>query len=97
MLEKRGFGKFKAIDAGRRAAKTKSEGGSTGKKKGLKVVNRKNHVYFIVLYFSVIFEFAHRRKKYLISAILLASNRHHNKDQTKKQSKTERERTGKDK
>jgi hypothetical protein len=49
MLEKRVFRKFKAIDVGRRAAKTKSEGGSTRKKKGLKVVNRKNHVYFIVL------------------------------------------------
>ncbi len=41
MLEKRVLGKFKAIDAGTRATKTKSEGGSTGKKKGLKVVNRK--------------------------------------------------------
>ncbi len=51
MLEKRVLGKFKAIDARRRVAKTKSEGGSTRKKKGLKVVNRKNHVYFIVLYF----------------------------------------------
>jgi hypothetical protein len=41
MLEKRVLGKFKAIDAGTRAAKTKSEGGSTGKKKVLKAVNRK--------------------------------------------------------
>ncbi len=41
MLEKRVLGKFKAIDAGTRVVKTKSEGGSTGKKKGLKVVNRK--------------------------------------------------------
>ncbi len=41
MLEKRVLGKFKAIDVGTRAAKTKSEGGSTGKKKGLKAVNRK--------------------------------------------------------
>ncbi len=40
MLEKRVLGKFKAIDAGRRAAKTKSEGGSTRKKKGLKAVNQ---------------------------------------------------------
>ncbi len=41
MLEKRVFGKFKAIDAGTRAVKTKSEGGSTRKKKGLKAMNRK--------------------------------------------------------
>jgi hypothetical protein len=40
MLEKRVLGKFKAIDAGRRAAKTKSEGGSTRKKKGLKAMNQ---------------------------------------------------------
>ncbi|CAK9201088.1 unnamed protein product [Sphagnum troendelagicum] len=41
MLEKRVLGKFKAIAAGTRAAKTKSEGASTGKKKGPKAVNRK--------------------------------------------------------
>jgi hypothetical protein len=41
MLEKRVLGKFTAIDARRRATKTKSEGGSTGKIKGLKAVNRK--------------------------------------------------------
>jgi len=41
MLEKRVLGKFKAIDARTRAVKTKSEGGSTRKKKGLKAVNRK--------------------------------------------------------
>jgi hypothetical protein len=41
MLEKRVLRTFKAIDAGRTATKTKSEGGSTGKKKGLKAVNRK--------------------------------------------------------
>jgi hypothetical protein len=40
MLEKNVLGKFKAIDPGRRAAKTKSEGGSTRKKKGLKAVNQ---------------------------------------------------------
>jgi hypothetical protein len=40
-LKKRVLGKFKAIDVGRRAAKTKSKGGNTGKKKGLKAVNRK--------------------------------------------------------
>jgi hypothetical protein len=40
MLEKRVLGKFKAIDAGRTATKTKSEGGSTGKKKGLKAMNQ---------------------------------------------------------
>jgi len=57
----------------------------------------KHLVKDIAMFISVIFEFAHRRKKHLISAILLASNRHHNKDQTKKQRKTERERTGKDK
>jgi hypothetical protein len=39
MLEKRVLGKFKAIDAGTRAAKTKYEGGSTRKKKGLKAMN----------------------------------------------------------
>jgi hypothetical protein len=41
MLEKRVLGKFKAIAAGTRAAKTKPEGASTGKKKGVKPVNRK--------------------------------------------------------
>lgn len=41
MLEKRVLGKFKAIAAGTRAAKTKSEGASTGKKKGPKAVNQK--------------------------------------------------------
>jgi hypothetical protein len=41
MLEKRVLGKFKAIAAGTRAAKTKSEGASTGKKKGPKAVSRK--------------------------------------------------------
>jgi hypothetical protein len=41
MFEKRVLGKFKAIDARTRAAKTKFEGGSTGKKKGLKAVNWK--------------------------------------------------------
>jgi hypothetical protein len=41
MLEKRVLGKFKAIAAGTRATKTKSEGASTGKKKGPKAVNRK--------------------------------------------------------
>jgi hypothetical protein len=40
MLEKRVLGKFKAIDAGRRVAKTKSEGGSTRKKKGLNAMNQ---------------------------------------------------------
>jgi hypothetical protein len=37
------------------------------------------------------------RKQREDSAILLASNRPHNEDQTKKQRKTERERTGEDK
>jgi hypothetical protein len=41
MLEKRVLRKFKAIDAGTRVVKTKSEGGSTRKKKGLKAVNWK--------------------------------------------------------
>jgi hypothetical protein len=41
MLEKRVLRKFKAIVVGMRAAKTKFEGTSTGKKRGPKVVNWK--------------------------------------------------------
>jgi hypothetical protein len=49
MLEKRVLGKFKAIDAGTKATKTKSEGGSTGKKKGMKAVNRKTRSVKLII------------------------------------------------